>query len=430
MQQYTDQVEGFRYTTAVAKLRTLRKRIRVVPGGTSAGKTYGIIPILIDYCIKNPGTDCSVVSETVPHLRKGALKDFLRIMRATGRYVDSHYNKTLLQYTFANGSYMEFFSADQEAKVRGPRRKILYINEANNVSFEVYHQLAIRTSGIIWLDFNPSSQFWVHDELKDDPDAEWLVLTYKDNEALPETLIKDIEKAKTKAYFDLDLEGDALFQPTNIKSYYWHNWWRVYGLGLLGSLEGVIFQNWSQIATVPKEAKLIGYAIDFGYTNDPSTLVGAWEWNGSVIWDEMIYRTGLKNSDLARMMRSLGVKSKDYVVADSAEPKSIDEINAYGFRVRKAIKGRDSINYGIDILQEDDFYVTQRSTNLITELRSYMWEMDKSGKATNKPIDAFNHCIDPMRYLASDKLSKRGSRKAHGVKVRNNPNQNAGLIPR
>ena len=430
MQQYTDQVEGFRYTTAVAKLRTLRKRIRVVPGGTSAGKTYGIIPILIDYCIKHPGTDCSVVSETVPHLRKGALKDFLRIMQATGRYIDSHYNKTLLQYTFANGSYIEFFSADQEAKVRGPRRKILYINEANNVSFEVYHQLAIRTSDIIWLDFNPSNQFWAHDELKDDPDAEWLVLTYKDNEALPETLIKDIEKAKIKAYFDPDLEGDALFQPTNIKSYYWHNWWRVYGLGLLGSLEGVIFQNWSQVATVPKEAKLIGYAIDFGYTNDPTTLVGAWEWNGSVIWDEMIYRTGLKNSDLAHMMRSLGVKAKDYVVADSAEPKSIDEINAYGFHVKKAIKGRDSINYGIDVLQDDDFYVTQRSTNLITELRSYMWEMDKNGKTTNKPIDAFNHCIDPMRYLASDKLSKRGSRKAHGVKVRNNPNQNAGPIPR
>lgn len=419
MNTYVNEVEGFRYTTAVAKLRQMRKRIKVVPGGTSAGKTYGILPILIDKCIKTPGIDCSVVSETVPHLRKGAIKDFLRIMQATGRYVDSHWNKTLLQYTFSNGSYVEFFSADQEAKVRGPRRRILYVNEANNISFETYHQLAVRTSDEIWLDFNPSNQFWAHDELKDDPEAEWLTLTYKDNEALAESIVNEIEKAKTKAYFDVSLEGDKLFQPSNIKNYYWHNWWRVYGLGMLGSLKGVIFTNWSQVATIPKEAKLIGYAIDFGYTNDPSTIIGAWEWNGSVIWDEMLYRAGMKNPDLAHTMRSLGIKSKDYIVADSAEPKSIDEINTYGFHVRRAVKGRDSINFGIDILQQDDFYVTQRSTNLITELRSYMWEQDKTGKTINKPIDAFNHLIDPMRYLASDKLSKKRSMKVHGVRVRN-----------
>ena len=341
-------------------------------------------------------------------------------MKATGRYVDSHYNKTLLQYTFSNGSYIEFFSADQESRVRGPRRKILYINECNNIDFETYHQLAARTSEEIWLDFNPSNQFWVHDELKEDPDAEWLTLPYKDNEALSESIVREIEKAKYKAYFDPDLEGEALFQPSNIKNYYWHNWWRVYGLGLLGSLEGVIFTNWTQIATIPKEAKLIGYAIDFGYTNDPATIVGAWEWNNSVIWDEMLYRTGLKNSDLAHIMRSMGIKSKDYVVADSSEPKSIDEINAYGFKVKRAVKGRDSINFGIDTLQQNDFYVTQRSTNLITELRSYMWEQDKTGKTINKPVDAFNHCIDPMRYLASDKLTKKSTQKAHGVRLRNN----------
>lgn len=415
---YTDKVEGFVYTTAIAKLRQLKKRIKVVPGGTSGGKTYGILPILIDKCIKEPGTDCSVVSETVPHLRKGALKDFLKIMQATGRYVDSHYNKTLLQYNFANGSYIEFFSADQEAKVRGPRRKILYINECNNIDFETYHQLATRTSDDIWLDFNPSNQFWVHDELKDDPDAEWLTLTYKDNEALSESIIKEIEKARDKAYYNPNLEGNALFALDNIKSYYWHNWWRVYGLGLLGSLEGVIFSNWSQVMSIPKEAKLIGYAIDFGYTNDPTTLIGAWDYNGTVIWDEMIYQAGLKNSDIAHMMRSMGVKSKDFIVADSAEPKSIDEINTYGFHVQKAVKGRDSICFGIDIMQENDFYVTQRSTNLINELRSYMWDKDKQGKSLNVPIDAFNHCIDPMRYLAIMKLSKKSSRKAKGVRVR------------
>lgn len=418
MPECLNKVDGFQYTTAISKLRSLTRRIRVVPGGTSAGKTYGIIPILIDRCIKTAGIDCSVVSETVPHLRKGALKDFLRIMQATGRYVESHYNKTLLQYTFSNGSYIEFFSADQESKVRGPRRSILYINEANNINFETYHQLATRTSQEIWLDFNPSNRFWAHDELQDDPDAEWLTLTYKDNEALTPAIIKEIEKAREKAYFDPALPGDRLFAIPNIKSWYWHNWWRVYGLGLIGSLEGVVFSNWSQIASVPKEARLIGYALDFGYTNDPTTLVAAYDWNGTTIWDEMIYQAGLKNPDIAHMMRSQGVHSKDFIVADSAEPKSIDEINMYGFHVVRAMKGRDSVSYGISILQEDDFLVTQRSTNMINELRSYMWDRDRDGRMTNTPIDAFNHCIDPMRYLAAAKLSKKGSTRAKGVRVR------------
>jgi phage terminase large subunit len=412
-------VEGFYYTTAIAKLRQMKKRVRVVPGGTSAGKTYGILPLIIDYCIKHPGTDFSVVSETVPHLRKGALKDFLTILKATGRYFEEHYNKTLLVYTFSNGSYIEFFSADQEAKVRGPRRKGLYINECNNVDFETYHQLAIRTSEIIWLDFNPSNQFWVHEELADDPDAEWLTLTYKDNEALAEAIVREIEKAKAKAYFNPNLEGEALFSPANIKSYYWHNYWRVYGLGLLGSLEGVIFQDWSQVATIPKEAELIGYGIDFGFSSDPSTIIGVWEWKDSVIFDEVLYRAGLTNGELAKLMRNYGLRAKDYIVADSSEPKSIAEINAYGFHVVGAMKGRDSINFGIDVLQDDHFYVTQRSTNMIHELRSYIWDTDKNGKTLPKPIDAFNHCIDPMRYIAMAKLSKKGSHKAIGVTRRN-----------
>ena len=416
-----NKVEGFQYTTAIAKPREMTKRIRVVPGGTSAGKTYGILPILIDRCTRTPGIDVSVVSETVPHLRKGALKDFLKIMQSTGRYADSHYNKTLLQYTFANGSYIEFFSADQETRVRGPRRTILYINECNNVSFEVYHQLATRTSGEIWLDFNPSAKFWAHEELADDPDAEWLTLTYKDNEALSLAIIKEIEKSKDKAYFNPLLPDPQLYSPANIKSWYWHNWWRVYGLGLLGSLEGVVFSNWSQIAGLPKDAQLIGYALDFGYTNDPTTLVAAWRWNDRVIWDEMLYKAGLKNSDIAHFMRSSGVRSKDFVVADSAEPKSIDEINTYGFNVRRAMKGPDSIRFGIDILQQEDFYVTQRSTNLINELRSYMWDRDRDGKSLNKPVDAFNHCIDPMRYLAFAKLSRKSGIKAKGVRVRPSP---------
>ncbi len=164
-----------------------------MPGGTSAGKTFGILPILIDRAIKTPLLEISVVSESIPHLRKGALKDFLKIMKATGRYVDKNFNRTMLTYTFTNGSYIEFFSADQEDKVRGPRRNVLYINECNNITFETYHQLQIRTSHEIWLDFNPANEFWAYTELQDDEDVEWLTLTYKDNEALPLSIVKEIE---------------------------------------------------------------------------------------------------------------------------------------------------------------------------------------------------------------------------------------------
>jgi len=261
-------VNGFTYTTALKKLRKLKKRIKKVPGGTSAGKTFSILPILIDRAIKKPNLEISVVSESIPHLRKGALKDFLKLMKVTGRYIDSHFNRTLLTYTFANGSYIEFFSADQEDKVRGPRRNILYINECNNINFETYHQLAIRTDIEIWLDYNPTHEFWADVELKDDPDVESITLTYKDNEALADSIVREIEKAREKAFFDIELEN--IFQENNIKSSYWSNWWRVYGLGLTGSLEGVVFNNWNIIDSIPNNAKLVGHGLDFGYTNDPT----------------------------------------------------------------------------------------------------------------------------------------------------------------
>lgn len=318
------------------------------------------------------------------------MKDFEKIMKATKRWVEGRFNKTFLKYTFANGSYIEFFSADQESKVRGPRRNVLYINECNNITFETYHQLAIRTDGDIWLDFNPSNTFWVHEELTDDEDAQWLTLTYKDNEALAQSIMKEIEKAREKAK----------------TSNYWDNWWKVYGLGQLGRLEGVIFNNWKQIDTLPDEARLIGYGIDFGYTNDPTTLVSAYYWNGKIIWDELIYQAGLTNPDIAKLLKAKGVKQNDYIVADSAEPKSIAEIKHYGFNIVGAEKGKDSINFGIAILQECEFLITSRSTNLIKELRRYSWDKDKQGKTLNTPIGAFNHCIDPMRYLGVAKLAQ------------------------
>jgi phage terminase large subunit len=382
-------IEGFTYTTGIKKMRQLTKRIKVIPGGTSAGKTYGILPILIDRAIKYPLSEISVVSESVPHLRKGALKDFLKIMKATGRYIDANFNKTFLTYTFVNGSYIEFFSADQEEKVRGPRRNILYINECNNIRFDTYHQLAIRTDGEIWLDFNPSADFWAYSELTNDEDAEWCTLTYKDNEALAYSIVKELEKARDKAE----------------TSDYWANWWKVYGLGQLGALEGVILNDWGFCDRIPASAKLIAVGLDFGFTNDPTGMLEVYEQNGQLWLNELLYETGLTNPDIAKKFKNFTHLEKKEVIADSAEPKSIEELKRLGMVVREAKKGPDSIKNGLDILQRYRLNVTSSSTNLIKELRTYAWDKDKTGKTLNKPIDGFNHLIDPLRYVALNKLA-------------------------
>lgn len=401
-------VPGWQVTTAVRKLRGLchtGKRTKIVPGGTSAGKTVGIIPILVDKAIKSPMLTISIVAESIPHLKKGAIRDFKRFMKATGRWREQDYNRTDRVYKFPNGSYIEFFSADSESKVRGPRRNILYINEANNITFETYYQLAIRTDMQIWLDYNPSNEFWVHTELANDADTETLILTYKDNEALAPSIVKEIEKNRAKAFRDETLEVPALFAEANIKNAYWANWWKVYGLGMLGSLDGVIFSNWKQIAAVPESAKLLGYGQDFGFSNHQAATVAVYLHDGKLILDELIYKKGLLNSELASLYKSVGVKPGYPVYADQAEPKSIKELGSYGFNVLPATKGADSVNFGIDLLQGYEILVTKRSLNLIKELRVYSWAKDKTGKATNKPVKAFDHAIDAVRYLAVMMLS-------------------------
>ena len=370
-------------TTAIRKINNLKKRIKIIQGGTSAGKTYGILPILITKAATYPRMEISVVAESIPHLRRGALKDFLKIMKETGRYFDERFNKSLLRYEFANGSVIEFFSADDSSKLRGARRDVLYINECNNVTFESYNELAIRTKKEVYLDFNPANEFWVHKELKDEPDSDFLILTYKDNEALDKSIVDQIEKNRLKA------ETSA----------YWANWWRVYGLGEIGMLEGVIFSNWKQIDKLPIEAKLIGIGLDFGYTNDPTAIIEIYNYNGQRILNELKYQTGMLNSDIAKEL-----PKHVPVYADSSEPKSIDEIRRYGITIKGVTKGKDSINYGIDVMQRQEYLVTSNSVNLIKELRAYCWDTDKQGTRLNKPIDTNNHAIDALRYHEMETL--------------------------
>lgn len=376
-------------TTAINKILALKKRIKIIQGGTSAGKTFGILPILIDKAAKTGGLEISVVAESIPHLRRGALRDFLKCMKWTNRFVDERFNKSLLKYEFANGSFIEFFSADDSSKLRGARRDILYVNECNNVNFEAYNELSIRTKKEIYLDFNPANEFWV-EEIKEDKEADFIILTYKDNEALDIGIVDQIEKNRLKA--------DT--------STYWRNWWKVYGLGELGMLEGVVFSNWKQIDTIPKEARLVGLGMDFGYTNDPTSIIEVWKHNETRILNEIVYQTGLLNSDIAKKL------PKDVpVYADSAEPKSIRTLQLAGITIKGVTKGRDSINYGIDVMQRENYLVTSNSTNLIKELRSYCWDTDKTGKRLNKPIDNYNHAIDAVRYHEMETL---GMNKNYG----------------
>ena len=385
----------FKVTTAIRKILALKKRIKIIQGGTSAGKTFGILPILIDKAARHSGLEISVVAETIPHLRRGALKDFLKIMRWTNRYVDANFNKSLLRYEFANGSVIEFFSADDASKLRGARRDILYINECNNVTFESYNELAIRTKKEVYLDFNPANEFWVHTELKDEPDSDFIILTYLDNEALDQSIIDQIEKNKEKAK----------------TSEYWRNWWNVYGLGLVGSLEGVVFNNWKIVDTIPSEARLIGIGLDFGYSVDPTAIVEVYQYNGQRIVNEKVYRTGMLNSDIAKELPKHVV-----VYADSAEPKSIEEIRRQGITIKGVTKGKDSINYGIDVMQRQDYLVTANSTNLIKELRAYCWDTDKTGVRLNKPAGGNDHIIDALRYHEMETLGLNTSYGTYAIR--------------
>jgi phage terminase large subunit len=317
-------------------------------------------------------------------------------MIAKGIFVPARWNKTLLTYQFANRSTIEFFSADQEARLRGARRQVLFINEANNIDFESYYQLAIRTSEAIYIDFNPTHEFWAHTEVLREDDSELLILTYQDNEALPDTIKRDIELNRTKA------ETSA----------YWANWWKVYGLGQVGTLQGAIYEDFEVVEGIDvSRAKFVALGLDWGFSNDPTALVAIYRQGDCLLIQELLYSTGLTNQDIADKLRSLGITRAWEIVADSAEPKSIEEIYRLGFNIKPAEKGPDSVRNGIDILKRFKLQVTKDSTNLIKELRSYTWATDKEGKNTGVPIDSFNHACDAMRYVALNKLRVSNSGK-------------------
>lgn len=366
-------------TTALRKISSLRKRLRIIQGGTSASKTFSTLAYLIHVAQSNDNLVISVVSESLPRLKKGAMRDFGNVMRWQRYWREDEWSKTEFTYRFtATNSIIEFFSVDDASKAHGPRRDILFVNEANKISFPVYRQLAGRTRQVIILDFNPVAAFWAHEKLMPHRVHDFLKLAYKDNEALELSLVREIE------------ENGKIDE----------NYRQVYVLGEIGRNEGQIMTNWIHIEVIPAEARLVRRGLDFGYSNHPSALIAVYEWNGGYIWDEEAYEKGLDNPQLASI-----IKSQDeqvLVIADSAEPKSIDEISGEGVQIIGAEKGADSIRNGIQVVKRVQIYVTKRSTHLIKEERNYIWKTDKDGEPLNVARDLFNHGMDAGRYAMTD----------------------------
>jgi phage terminase large subunit len=366
-------MEGFQNTTATKKIFQLRKRIRAVSGGTSASKTISILIWLIDYGQSTKSKVMTVVAESFPHLQLGAIRDFKSIMLAQGYWDDNAWNESKHIYTFPDASYLEFISFDKFGKAHGPRRDILFINEANNLPYNIVDQLITRTREIVWMDWNPSSEFWFYTEMKGKrDDIDFLTLTYLDNEAIDENTKREIESHKGNKF-----------------------WWQVYGLGQLGEVEGKIYKDWAIIEEIPHEARLERYGLDFGYTNDPTAIIAIYYYNGGYILDEVTFQRGLKNNQIAEILKN---QPEAIVVADSAEPKSIDEIREHGVNIIPTVKGKDSVRNGINKVQQQRISMTKRSVNVIKEYRNYLFKVDKNGIMGIEPESGFDHTMDAIRY--------------------------------
>jgi len=398
-----------RLTTAAEKLLDLKERIKVVQGGTSASKTFSILMILIDKAQTNKNLTIHVISESYPHLRDGAIKDFKTILLGRNYWEDDRWNKTEKEYSFETGTTIKFLSIDKLGKAHGPRRDILFLNEANNVEWQIVDQLMARTRGDIWIDYNPSSEFWFHEHIKDSLPHDFIILNYKDNEALDQTVVEYIESKREDK-----------------------NWWTVYGLGHLGEIEGRVYTGWKTIQEVPEEARLVRYGLDFGYSNDPTAIVEIYKYNDGFILNEIRYMKGLQNSEIADFMKN---REKALIIADSAEPKSIDELKLHGLDIIGAEKGPGSINRGIDFVKDQRIQVTISSYYLLKEYNAYLWKTDtKTGKHINEVIGGNDHLLDAIRYGLSSlkvneetpkQLQERMMRRQRLIANRNNGGSNS-----
>lgn len=380
---------GFKTTTAFSKIAQLQKEIRVIQGGKGAGKTIAILMLFVYMAMSTQeNLILSVVAESLPNLKSGALRDFEKILKSMGVFSKFKINATDRTYKYGTNT-IEFFSVDGEASRLGSRRTHLYINEADNIKFETFLELQGRTSEFTIIDYNPRKRFWAHSELINQPHVDYLQLNYLDNEYIPVGELKSILWFKDKA---------------ETGSKYWLNKWKVLGLGELGVADGLIFENWNEIETLPTGAKYLGAGLDFGFSNDPTAIVKIYKYEDKIILVESLYKKGLLNSAIAKHIQSDAELSGGIIICDSSEPKTIAELKSYGIYVMGVKKGAGSVISGIGIMQEYDLLVM--GENLVDEFSNYTYQQDRSGVSVGVPIDDYNHGIDGSRYFFMERLAK------------------------
>ena len=372
------------------------ERVVVNQGGTSSGKTYSIMQVLFVLGMENPGSIITVVGQDIPNLKKGAYRDAKTILNSSPELALAYpsINEGERIITCFNGSLIEFSSFKDAQDAKSGKRDYLFVNEANGISYEIYWQLAIRTKRKIFIDYNPTARFWVHDEVLG---REGVLLIKSDHRI--NRFIDDELHARIEGISDPELH-------------------KVYARGNTGKIEGLVLTNWDIVDALPprEEWKMLCFGLDFGFTNDPSALEKVVLAHGDLWVDELVYSTNLTNPDIAQRARNEGVTKEQQIIADCAEPKSIRELQAAGLWVTPSPKGQDSIVSGLDILKRYKIHVTRRSLGLLSNLRAYKWDTDRDGNLTNKPEDKNNHGIDAIRYVALAKLAEH--RPVRGVKVR------------
>lgn len=370
----------FKTTDVFQANRNAKTDIVINQGGTSSGKTYAIMQNLFLHAIEEPNQVITVVGQDIPNLKVGALRDAETIV-ASSEVLQSYinnYNKSDRVFTFFNSSIIEFKSYDDWQDAKSGKRDYLFLNEVNGIAKPIFDELYLRTKRKTYLDYNPNTEFWVHSDLIGKENVSLIISDHRHNTFLDEKIHNKIEA----------IEDPEL--------------WKVYARGLTGKLEGVIFRDYNIVPNISLDAKLIGYGLDFGFTNDPTALIAMYNQNGEIVLDELIYEKRLLNVDISNRMKELNVSGT--IIADSAEPKSIAELQSYGWFVEAAKKGPDSIRQSINVLKRYKINVTQSSYNLKKELNAYKWKQSKEGKLENVPVDFMNHAIDATRYICLNLL--------------------------
>lgn len=400
--------EGFHCSVLFKKNYLSTAHVVINQGGTSSGKTFAIEQALFCLACEKPKQVITIVGQDIPNLKAGALRDALNIYSSSPvlQAKIKSYNKSDRIFEFLNGSIIEFKSYDNGQDAKSGKRDYLFINEANGLTWDVYTELALRTKKRIFIDYNPNTGFWVHEHLIGKPGVQLIVSDHRHNPFLGQEVRDKIEALKT---VDIEL-------------------WKVYARGLTGKINGLIFDNWYICESIPADARLIALGLDFGFTNDETGCIEVYQQNGELWVNELLYKTGLTNTDISSKLKEAGVGFNCEIIADSAEPKSIEELKRLGWRVTAAKKGADSVKNSIDILKRYKINITRNSTNLCNELNRYKWRVDVTGKTINEPVDSWNHLIDPLRYIALNKLKINGTGKLQSRLPHRQSIQQAGVL--